>query len=547
MGGVSYDDSPPLPRQGERGMKGVIMENEVEMLLPWNLDDSSLAEFAENLKKAKAHREATEIWEELYLHPLASKSRGKHNTRIPKDRRDPCPYRTAFQRDSARIIHSVAFRRLMQKTQAFISPEPDYFRTRLTHTLEVFQFSRTIARALRLNEDLTDAIALGHDFGHTPFGHEGERALKEILGNVEPEDPLTGMKAKIAAMAKKANIRFDHHLQSWLIITDEQDIYTTEAFNLTQSAAYGILRHGRDRDPEPGEPDETLEEQVVKWADDIAWINHDINDAMAAGIFSYSELGKECLEQWGGTIWKRHDSMLRDVIDASARRLRDFPEKTVVDGQRMVAGSSDLEKELDRLKDIILQKVWTNIEVERRNRQARMYIHDLFEHFFLHSDELPEKTRRRVKETPGPRDEVLIRVLKDHISGMTDKYALDKYREHLGPATPFRCGEAGILEHKCYWQVAKGSQKPKKVGDLVTLNFGLAQGASAETEQEYDIYFLDEEYRKQNDLDKFDRNVWLARVKIVQVHAHSCEARVTELGKGARVEPGDVLLRHEPE
>lgn len=516
------------------------------MLFPWDLDGHGLPRFVEELKNAENDREATEIWEEFYLHPLAARSRGKHKTRIPPDWRDPCPYRTAFQRDEARIIHSVAFRRLMQKTQAFISPEPDYFRTRLTHTLEVFQISKTIARALRLNEDLVGAIALGHDLGHTPFGHEGELALQEILGQAQPEEPLTGRKAEIAEKAKAAKIVFDHHVQSWLIITATEGILA-DPLNLTEPAAYGILRHSRGRDRKKGEPDETLEEQVVKWADDIAWINHDINDAIEAGIFSYSEIGLESLERWDRTARERIDRMLRDVINSSADRLRHSPEKPIVDGQRMIGGSSDLEKELKRLQRVIADKLWKNVEVERRNKQARMYIQDLFEYFVDHPDKLPEQTQRRLKDAAGgSQDEVLIRALKDHISGVTDKYALDKYREHLGPATPFRCGEAGVEEFKCYWQVDDGSPEAEEVGDFITLNFGLAEGASIETKQNvYDVYFLRQEDRREPQ--RFETKKWMGKVEIVEPAAHSCRAKVIEIKDGARVKPGDVLLRHEPE
>jgi len=227
-------------------------------------------------------RQDYQRFEAEFLSPYAVKSQDSRGRQHPLP---PCEVRTDFQRDRDRIIHSKAFRRLKHKTQVFIAPEGDHYRTRLTHTLEVAQIARTIARALRLNEDLTEAIALGHDLGHTPFGHAGEQALNELLAG-----------------------GFRHYEQSLRVV---DVLEGDQGLNLTYEVRDGILKHTGDAEPE------TLEGMVVKISDRIAYINHDIDDALRAGIIKAEELPRDCVELLGREHSKRINSMVRDTIEYS--------------------------------------------------------------------------------------------------------------------------------------------------------------------------------------------------------------------------------------
>ena len=224
-------------------------------------------------------RQQYQAFEDRFLSPYAIRSQ---NSKGRMRELAPCNVRTDFQRDRDRIIHSKAFRRLKHKTQVFIAPEGDHYRTRLTHTLEVAQIARTIARALRLNEDLTEAIALGHDLGHTPFGHAGEHALNELLPG-----------------------GFSHYEQSLRVV---DVLEGDQGLNLTYEVRDGILKHTGEAEPE------TLEGMTVRISDRIAYINHDIDDALRAGRISFDELPHECVDLLGHQHSKRIDTMVRDTI-----------------------------------------------------------------------------------------------------------------------------------------------------------------------------------------------------------------------------------------
>jgi dGTPase len=277
--------------------------------------------------------EATCLWEELYLHRKAARSRGEEATREKPEDRKLDPYRTPFQHDRDRIIHSKAFRRLAHKTQIYIAPEGDHFRTRLSHSLEVAQLARTAARSLRLNEDLAEAIALGHDLGHPPFGHGGEEALQQVLGG-----------------------RFDHHEQGYLVVT-ELTIIDRLPLNLTAATRWGIRRSSLARRRRRGEPRVTEEERVVKYADDIAWVNHDIDDAIMAGILSQSDLGVGLLQAVGTDRRERLSRMIERLVETSRSRLS---------RGSSVAIPSDLQAHLAELRIILEKKVWRHPSVAQR-------------------------------------------------------------------------------------------------------------------------------------------------------------------------------------
>jgi dGTPase len=332
-------------------------------------------------------REQTEEIERQTLHPkacLSSKSRG----RLKKEREGEI--RTCFQRDRDRIIHSKAFRRLKHKTQVFLAPKGDHYRTRLTHTLEVSQIARTIARALRLNEDLTEAISLGHDLGHTPFGHAGEDILREIHPG-----------------------GFNHYEQSLRVV----DILEKngQGLNLTHEVREGILRHSKGR----GEifsstRSETLESRIVRVSDVIAYVNHDLDDAMRAGVLRKSHIPPEFLKL-GDSHSKRIDTMVKDVIYTS-----------------LSAGLSDIRmgseiKELTyALRDFLYENVYESEDAKREFIKARKILYDLYQYYLKHPEEV---FREFSKESIGDKE----RLVCDFIAGMTDRFALMMYERHFLP------------------------------------------------------------------------------------------------------------------
>jgi dGTPase len=307
---------------------------------------------------------------------LAADSKGRE--------RDEPPHRlrTAFQRDRDRIVHSKAFRRLKHKTQVFIAPEGDHYRVRLTHTLEVSQIGRTIARALRLNEDLTEAIALGHDLGHTPFGHLGERALSPFLGRP-----------------------FRHSEQSLRVVDHlERD---GKGLNLTWEVRDGIVNH-----PWAMPPPSTLEAQVVRFADRLAYVNHDIDDALRAGLLTEQDLPAAATDVLGHTHGERIETLVDDIVDATG----EGPEARMSD-----AGLTAL----DVLRQFMFDNVYLRSQAAEEQEKAIGVIRALVQHYLDHPDEIPEEYAR----APG---ELADRVA-DYIAGMTDRYALRTYERLFLP------------------------------------------------------------------------------------------------------------------
>ncbi len=296
----------------------------------------------------------------------------------------PCTVRTEFQRDRDRIIHSKAFRRLMHKTQVFLSPEADHYRTRLTHTLEVSQIARTIARALRLNEDLTEAAALGHDLGHTPFGHAGERLLRKVYAS-----------------------DFSHNEQSLRVVEKLEN--GGQGLNLTYEVRDGILHHtGGSGDAE------TLEGRIILYADRIAYINHDIDDACRAEIMSETDIPKELRELLGGSHGERIDTLTRSIIRSSA-------------GKPEISMESEIEDGMARLRTFLFESVYTNPIAKGEEGKAEELLARLYEFFCKHPEKMPEEQKRWLE-----RDSVE-RVVCDYIAGMTDRYAVTLYRQIFLP------------------------------------------------------------------------------------------------------------------
>lgn len=299
-----------------------------------------------------------------------------------REREEPeCPVRTAFQRDRDRIIHSGAFRRLKDKTQVFLSPEGDHYRTRLTHTLEVAQIARTISRALRLNEDLTEAIALGHDLGHTPFGHAGERALRECYSG-----------------------GFNHYEQSLRTVDFLEK--NGEGLNLTYEVRNGILCHTT------GPEASTLEGRVVKLADRIAYVNHDIDDAVRGGIMSDEQIPYDIRKTLGKTKSDRFDTLVISVIENSAEDIR-------MDEKIYAAFS--------RLHKFMFEKVYTNPVCKGEESKAIELVQTLFRYYSENPDKMPVfYSDIAVSESPE-------RAACDYIAGMSDRYAKNAYMRIFVP------------------------------------------------------------------------------------------------------------------
>ena len=297
---------------------------------------------------------------------------------------EPCLVRTEFQRDRDRIIHSKAFRRLKHKTQVFIIPAGDHYRTRLTHTLEVAQISRTVARALRLNEDLTEAIALGHDLGHTPFGHAGESALAEVMPG-----------------------GFKHNRQSLRVV---EELESERGLNLTAEVRDGILNHTGPVTPS------TLEGQIVKIADRVAYINHDIDDAIRGGILKEDDLPPRCLEILGREHRTRINSMVMDLIENS----RDKP---------AISMSGPVWEITDGLRSFLFQNVYIDSEAKREESKARHVVQYLYAYWTAHPHMLPPEYMGRT-EALGVQ-----RAVCDYIAGMTDRYAIARFKALFIPSS----------------------------------------------------------------------------------------------------------------
>ncbi len=296
-----------------------------------------------------------------------------------------CDIRTIYQRDRDRILHCKSFRRLKQKTQVFLAPEGDHYRTRLTHTLEVSQIARTIARALQLNEDLTEAIALGHDLGHTPFGHAGERALNKICSE-----------------------GFEHHIQSIRVV----ELLEKEGrgLNLTKETRDGITNHQTKGRPS------TLEGKVVRLSDKIAYINHDIDDAVRGHIITENEIPLEYRKILGHSVAKRLNTLIHDIISQS-------------EGKDDIIMSPGIENAMLMLRQYMFKSVYTNPKAKGQEEKAENMIIQLFEYYIKHIELLPEEYRNMVKDEKSSTE----RAVCDYIAGMTDRYAIAKYKELMIP------------------------------------------------------------------------------------------------------------------
>ena len=294
---------------------------------------------------------------------------------------EECSIRTCFQRDRDRIIHSQSFRRLKHKTQVFLAPDGDYYRTRLTHTLEVSQIARTIARALRLNEDLTEAVALGHDLGHTPFGHAGERALKTVSG-----------------------IDFKHFEQSVRVVTKIEK--KGKGLNLTGEVINGIGCHTT------GERAFTLEGQIIRLADKIAYINHDIDDAVAAGVMEENDIPLYLRALLGSRKSERINNLVFNAVENSDDEIR---------------LSNDFSEAFSELGDFMYKRVYTCDICKREDEKAENIVERLFKFFIINSQFMPEVYVKIAN------DEGIERAVCDYIAGMSDTYALKKYNELFMP------------------------------------------------------------------------------------------------------------------
>jgi dGTPase len=332
---------------------------------------------------AEAFADRMQAREAVDLSPLATRS----YPAVREFDEPDCGLRTPFQRDRDRIVHCKAFRRLKHKTQVFVLPEGDHYRTRLTHTLEVTQISRTVARALRLNEDLTEAIGLGHDLGHPPFGHIGEEALEECL-------------------AERFGERFWHNEHSLRVVEVlERD---GRGLNLTQAVRDGIASHSW-RAVEP----QTLEGYIIRFVDRIAYINHDIDDAVRGGVLDAAELPSGPIAILGDTGSQRIDTLVHDLVEQSA-------ENGSIVQSELVGGA------MSELRDFMFEHVYLGPQVTQERAKIKMAVRALFNHFCDHPEEIPDSI-------PGG---ALSRRVTDHIAGMTDRFAVAAF-EALAVPTAF--------------------------------------------------------------------------------------------------------------
>ncbi len=305
------------------------------------------------------------------------------NTRGRDKLYTPCDIRTEFQRDRDKIIHCKSFRRLMHKTQVFLSPLEEHYRTRLTHTLEVSQIGRIICRALMLNEDLCEAACLGHDLGHTPFGHTGESALQECYSK-----------------------DFTHYKQSLRVVEFLEN--NGEGLNLTYEVRDGILNHQGQNMAS------TLEGVIVKYADRIAYINHDIDDSVRAGVLDIEEIPKDILDVLGRAHSERINNMVRSVISASFEK-----------GEIIM--ESDVAKATGKLRSFLFERIYTNPKVKSQDNKACELIAGLFDYFVAHPDKMPAFYFNNINKEP------VERCVCDYIAGMTDRHAIELYKELFIP------------------------------------------------------------------------------------------------------------------
>lgn len=327
-------------------------------------------------------RERQELTEHEILSPYASFSDQSRGRDVKEE---PCEIRTIYQRDRDRIIHCKAFRRLKHKTQVFLAPEGDHYRTRLTHTLEVAQIARTIARALRLNEDLTEAIALGHDLGHTPFGHAGERVLNSIC-------PLG----------------FAHYRQSVRIVEFlEKD---GRGLNLTWEVRDGILNHRTAGNPS------TLEGKVVRLSDKIAYINHDIDDGIRAGIISEEDIPREYTDLLGNSTKERLNTLINDIVINS-------------NNKNDICMSDRIGGAMKELREHMFNNLYLNPAAKSEEEKADKLITELYRYYIANIDKLPDNYKMFITEYNQAKEQVVC----DYIAGMSDQYSIMKFQEIFVP------------------------------------------------------------------------------------------------------------------
>lgn len=322
-------------------------------------------------------RERMEQYEKDYLSPYASLSMNSKGRLKPEEQ---CDIRTVFQRDRDRIIHCKAFRRLKDKTQVFLTPEGDHYRTRLTHTLEVSQNARTIAKALKLNEELVEAIALGHDLGHTPFGHAGERALNEVCP-----------------------FGFEHSEQS--VRTVDRLEKNGRGLNLTYEVRDGILNHQTIGKPH------TLEGKIVRLSDKIAYIHHDMDDAVRAGILKETDVPMEIREVVGSSAGERLDCFIHDIVTNSM-------------GKNDIVMSDTVDAAMKKIRQFMFERVYQNPEAKSEESKAEVLMETLYQYYLKHIDDLPEEFLNLISEGE-PREKVVC----DYVGAMSDRFAIAVYEE----------------------------------------------------------------------------------------------------------------------
>lgn len=340
-------------------------------------------------------REELEEMEERMLSPHAALSKNSKGRQRPEEQ---CPIRPVFQRDRDRIIHSKAFRRLKHKTQVFLAPTGDHYRTRLTHVIEVSQIARTVSKALRLNEDLTEAIALGHDLGHTPFGHAGEDALNDVYPG-----------------------GFKHVIHSLRVV----DVLEGDGMglNLTYEVRDGISKHskGMGAIDNPKYRAMTLEGQVVRVSDLVAYANHDVDDAVRAGIITIDDIPKECVRVLGATIRERINTMVTDIIDET---------KSV--GLEKIIISTEVEEAMVELRKYLFDAVYMHESIKGTFIKAQKIIRELYQYFCDNPEEFWGYYGKDPRKDPTEGDD-LERSVCDFIAGMTDSYAISTYEKIFLP------------------------------------------------------------------------------------------------------------------
>lgn len=333
-------------------------------------------------------REQLETLEEQILAPYASRAAQSRGRPQPEP---PDPVRTAFQRDRDRILHCKAFRRLKHKTQVFLDPEEDHYRTRLTHTLEVAQIARTISRALRLNEDLTEAIALAHDLGHPPFGHTGEEVLNALMN--------------------RYGARFRHYEQSLRVVDHLER--NGKGLNLTHEVREGIVGHSKGRNDLTADETErtaSLEATVVRIADRIAYLNHDLDDGIRAGLLQPTDLPAHLRTYLGETHSERIARMVRDVVETSF-------------GKPIVQMSPPMLEAVNEMKEFMFEHLYHHPRVQHERSKMQAILEQLFDYYFAHPHEMPPL----FCPEPTADDRTKAQGVCDYIAGMTDRYAIQRY------------------------------------------------------------------------------------------------------------------------